>query len=677
MPIRPPALDDRSFDDLVAELLARIPAHTPEWTHPRLGDPGRTLIELFAWLTDTLLYRANLIPERQRLAFLRLLGIPMRPAVPGRGLVSLALDDPAAADALSLRAGAAVKGPVGFETLTEVSVLPVTAEAYSKRPLSPGEQAELAPVLPGLREVHQVSNPVFYVTTPVFPGGAAEPGAFDVVQRTVDQCLWLALLAAKKDLREAVRGELGGGRDGRPQLLNVGVMPTIAVPALFEEIAARPRIPHVWELSTGKEGAGEPRYAQLDVVADSSRGLTRRGVLRLVLPAAEFIGAPPNDVRAALDAGVGDRPPRLDDADRADRLVAWLRLRPAERLQSLGLSWVGVNCVEIDQRQTITGRVIGQSDDSADQELRLPGQSVDPETFELQVEEPGRGYQTWQRIDDLALAGRDDAVRGRIPEHGMRVKLATMRAGGGRAGNLPPGSLAAIEAKDLAGAPVARKLKVVQPLATDGGEDPETLVEAERRIPALFRHRDRAVTVDDFRRLAGETPGVRLGRVEVLPRFKPHQRWQDVPGVVSVMVLPAKEERQPPNPRPDRPFLEAVHAHLDARRPLAAEVYTIGCEYVPLGLGVGVSLRDGSAQLAVLQAVREALRRFLWPLAPGGPQAWTRSWGSPCSGGTATRGDSFLPRPPAPRSTSASIPGSSPSSCPWSWWPRPIRPGIS
>ena len=86
MPIRPPALDDRGFDDLVAEVLARIPAHTPEWTNPRLGDPGRTLIELFAWLTDTLLYRANLIPERQRLAFLRLLGVPLRPASPARGL---------------------------------------------------------------------------------------------------------------------------------------------------------------------------------------------------------------------------------------------------------------------------------------------------------------------------------------------------------------------------------------------------------------------------------------------------------------------------------------------------------------------------------------------------------------------------------------------------------------
>ena len=88
MPIPLYNLDDRNFDDLVNEMLARIPGHTPEWTNPRLGDPGRTLIELFAWLADTVLYRANLIPERQRLVFLRLLNIPMRPAIPASGLAN-------------------------------------------------------------------------------------------------------------------------------------------------------------------------------------------------------------------------------------------------------------------------------------------------------------------------------------------------------------------------------------------------------------------------------------------------------------------------------------------------------------------------------------------------------------------------------------------------------------
>src|SRR5436305_10328486 len=121
MPIRPPALDDRNFDDLVAEALARIPAHTPEWTSPRLGDPGRTLVELFAWLTDTLLYRVNLIPERQRLAFLRLLGTKLRPAQAARGLVGIYFADDQTTDAVTLQPPASLTGAAPFETRDELT----------------------------------------------------------------------------------------------------------------------------------------------------------------------------------------------------------------------------------------------------------------------------------------------------------------------------------------------------------------------------------------------------------------------------------------------------------------------------------------------------------------------------------------------------------------------------
>jgi hypothetical protein len=86
------------------------------------------------------------------------------------------------------------------------------------------------------------------------------------------------------------------------------------------------------------------------------------------------------------------------------------------------------------------------------------------------------------------------------------------------------------------------------------------------------------------------------------------------------MVLPFSSTFRAPNPRPDRPFLEAVHAHLDARRPLATELYVVGCEYVPVGVATGITIRDGFGREAVLTAVREAIARWLWPLPPGGPQ---------------------------------------------------------
>jgi predicted phage baseplate assembly protein len=650
MPVRPPALDDRSFDDLVDEVLARIPAHTPEWTNPRLGDPGRTLVELFAWLTDTLLYRANLIPERQRLAFLRLLGEQMRPALPARGLISISIDDENATKAVYLRSGAAVKGPVNFETLSEMTILPVTAEAYYKRPLEQAEKTKLEPVLRGLKDIYLLTGEAIpYATTPIYAAGAPETGGFDIVNRTVDQSLWLALLAPKneeknkiKEYKKTIKEALGTNPNGAQQLISVGIMPSIEVPALFEEIGPLARIPHVWEITSADEEDPEAKvdYLTLDVIEDSTAGLTRRGVMRLALPASKFMGAPSNDVRTALRAGVGDQPPRLDVVKKAERLVAWIRLRPTKKIQSMELSWVGINAVEIDQRQTLTGRVVGQSNGLADQQIQLPGLSVEPKSLELQVEDAGRGYQTWNQIDDLALAGRDDAVfsldgeagtirfgdrvRGRVPEAGLRIRVASMRAGGGSAGNLPPGSLAEISARDLRNNPVTTKLKVVQSLATEGGEDAETLDRAEQRIPALFRHRNRAVTEEDYRRLAAETPGVRMGRVEVMPRFKPQQRRFDMPGVVSVMVLPFKEAASPPNPRPDRPFLESVHGYLDARRPLTTEMYVIGCEYIPLGLSVAIGIRDGFGRDGVILATRTALFNFLWSLPPGGSDG--RGW---------------------------------------------------
>src|SRR5262245_63446675 len=89
MPLPVPNLDDRRFDELVREALDRIAAHAPDWSRPQPGDPGFAFVELFAWLTETILYRANLITLRQRRAFLNLLRIPLRPAVPARGFVSL------------------------------------------------------------------------------------------------------------------------------------------------------------------------------------------------------------------------------------------------------------------------------------------------------------------------------------------------------------------------------------------------------------------------------------------------------------------------------------------------------------------------------------------------------------------------------------------------------------
>jgi hypothetical protein len=114
--------------------------------------------------------------------------------------------------------------------------------------------------------------------------------------------------------------------------------------------------------------------------------------------------------------------------------------------------------------------------------------------------------------------------------------------------------------------------------------------------------------------------GIDVGRVELLARFKPRDRRFDVPGVVSVMALPDRPLSGPPNPRPDRPFIETLHAHLSERVPLTTELYVIGCEYVALGLAVGITVRDGFGPDQVRHDVREAMKRLLWPL---GVAVWT------------------------------------------------------
>ncbi len=635
MPIRPPALDDRSFPDLVEEVLARIPAHTPEW-QPRVGDPGRTLVELFAWLVDTMLYRANLVPEKQRLQFLRLLGIPLRPAAAARGVVSLTLDDDLP-EAVTLRRLCQVKGPVTFETLEEVTVLPVAASCFYKRRPDDAELATLAPILGALPQVYDLGErePSYYVTTPVFAGGAALPAGLDLVRDTIDRSLWIALVARRPELVAAARAALGTAADGTARLLSVGFAPAIEMPEQREDVTRRLEIPHVFEITTGRDPTGaESDYLTLERISDTTGGLTRRGVRRMVLPSAADLGVPAADLADPLRAGVGDRPPRIDDAKLAQRLVAWVRLRPTEVLDSFRVAWVGINAVDVEHRTTHAGKIAGTSTGNADQELKLPAESIEAASLKLQVETP-EGFVDWIQTPDLALADRDDevyqldaeagtvklgdGVRGRVPPGGSRIRVDFMRAGGGAAGNLPPGTLKAMAvAEDPRRQIVTRPIVVAQGLPTEGGQDAETLAAAERRIPSWLRHRDRAVTAADYRGVAAETPGVALGRVEVMPQFKPHQRRPGVPGVVSIVVWPQKPAWQPPNPRADRPLIEAVHAWLDDRRPLATELYVIGCEYVPVAVSAGVVLREGAPRDEVLTGVREAIRRFLWPLVPGG-----------------------------------------------------------
>ncbi len=76
MPLQLPNLDDRRYTDLVTEARRLIPVHDPDWTNHNPSDPGITLLELFAYLTEALLYRLDRVTAENQRKFLKLLNGP-------------------------------------------------------------------------------------------------------------------------------------------------------------------------------------------------------------------------------------------------------------------------------------------------------------------------------------------------------------------------------------------------------------------------------------------------------------------------------------------------------------------------------------------------------------------------------------------------------------------------
>jgi predicted phage baseplate assembly protein len=75
------SLDDRTFQDLVSEARLKVmeACEFTGWTEHNVSDPGITLIELFAWMTEMTIYRLNRLPEKIHLALLDLLGLGLDP----------------------------------------------------------------------------------------------------------------------------------------------------------------------------------------------------------------------------------------------------------------------------------------------------------------------------------------------------------------------------------------------------------------------------------------------------------------------------------------------------------------------------------------------------------------------------------------------------------------------
>src|SRR5581483_8182727 len=197
--------------------------HNPEWTNFNKSDPGVTLIEIFAFLTENLLYRSNQIPERNRRKFLSLLGVPLQPATSARGLVTLS-NERGALETVTLNSDVEVRaGQVPFRTERGLDILPIDARVYYKRPLANPD--------PQLTEYYKLlyasytdrpfvgdADVQLYETAPLDGKNAA---GVALSNDTIDG-LWIALLVRAADkpsensassweaLRETVRQAIAG-----------------------------------------------------------------------------------------------------------------------------------------------------------------------------------------------------------------------------------------------------------------------------------------------------------------------------------------------------------------------------------------------------------------------------------------------------------------------------------
>jgi hypothetical protein len=616
---RPP-----TYEELLADVLARVPVHTPEWTNLGPGDPGVTILELFAYLTAELIHEAGAISERSRRQFLSLLSTPVQPAAPATGFVTFATADliPAVIPPdQEIRAGL-----IPFQTRVGTDTLPVDAFICIKQKREAPASAE-----PGA---------IYYETTPLAaPADGLQLPTYDLGNETVDQSLWIALLARKPEQVEQTRAAVAG------RTLNVGVLPALPPVRRLPPLGltgATARQSLVAEMATDRfDEDGEPLYRRLPVLQQVDV-LAKAGILGIQLPdLGAFRLWQLADKRLA---GTGDLPPLAPAV--ANRLVTWLRLRApgSEAGVRARLHWAGINADMVEQRVRVTGELVGDGTGEPNQVLTLVNRPVLPGTVRLRV-----GSRPWQETEELYTAGPEvplqnpalppgrrlpeadarvfavdpatgeirfgDGLRGARPGKGEPIE-ADYAYGGGKAGNLPAGQL-----KKAPGLPVG--VSVNNPLPTWGGTDRQSLADAERLVPAALRHRDRLITLDDFAHIVLDTPGVSMGRVEILPLVHPDSPGQKVPGAVTVLVLPEVAEPSPTPIRPGSEFLDLIGRHVDARRLITTDVTVTGPVYRSFAITVGLEVAAGSSFAAVADGVRRALTGYLSPLTGGAAgQGW-------------------------------------------------------
>lgn len=579
MSIPVPDLDDRRFQDLVDEAKRMIPSLVPEWTNHNVADPGVALIELFAWMSEQVVYRLNQVPEKLHVEFLNLVGTTPFPASAARTDLTFRIS-PGTGQVVTVPAGTEVgstTGSVVFSTLDELRI----------------QQPELVAALTSHDEATFVDvwDTLSYDgdSLPVFSSDPVEP----------DDALLLGF-----------RSSLAG------QLLELHLQATA------RGVGVDPSDPPiVWEVWSGEH------WIATDVVEDETGGLNRDGTIRLVVPPAHEALVLNGERLHWLRVRLLEVPPGRPTYQSSPRITT---VRAT----------VGGGSIVAEHARTVVDESFGTSDGTPAQQFRMANRPVLPRRDGEHVVVRDEGTTTvWTEVADFGASRPTDhhvvvdealgVVRfgprirhpdgattqhGAIPPHGATVGISRYRTGGGASGNVGAGTLRQLRTT------IPYVSSVRNRFAAIGGVDPETVDEVRLRGPRTLRTGRRAVTASDYEQLALQS-SPRVARARCLPPVTSGD-------AVRLLVVPATDV-DPTALRlddfaMDDDLYEEVSTHLDERRTLGARLRIA----TPFFHGVSVIVRvravTGRSPAAVKDRVERRLAEHLSPLT-GGPQG--TGWG--------------------------------------------------
>jgi len=604
MPLPLPHLDDRDFDQLIDEARSMIPVHAPEWTDHNASDPGVTLLELFAYLTEMGLYRLDRVSAADRRTFLRLLGADVGVARAASAVLVFERTTPGGALSLpaGLQVGSADDGVV-FQTLASLDV--VDARVVSLLAIRAGQSVDLTGMSASMGVAFRPFGDRPALDDALYVGFDRPPGAAGALMRLYvfgeaadrDAEAWHALAAEAREVRRARRDACAGRRAGH-------------VGRFWRHYGAQ----LAWEYF---DAAGA--WKRLAHVRDRTRALTISGSVhvRLPGPAMHAAGGVPGHagtffVRARLRAGAYDCAPVIRG--------------------------VRVNAVAARHAADVpAAEAFGPSAGHAHQAYRLTGRPVVPGSSRVRATAAGASPDVWTEVAEWDRSGPfdrhyridpasgevafGDGRRGRVPAAGATFS-ATYRVGGGPEGNVPAGTLNRVRRQGRnAGLPqwsvIAASVGVAQPVAAYGGTAAMTLAEAEGLAVRRLAVARAAVTLRDLERLATSVPGAPVARAYAIAQSHPAASCLTAAGCVTVVIVPSCADA---NPRPGEALCGLVAAALDRRRPVAMEVHVVGPRYTTVTVRARLHAAVTGGRTATAGAARAALIEFFHPLR-GGPDA--------------------------------------------------------